>query len=68
MWSKDALDWRDQDVDIIVKRTTQNKGNSEILLLHPTAATVAALPQIVDSYLSGGYRFVTIDEMCGIEG
>ena len=64
MWSKDAIDWRDQEVDTIIKRTTENKGDSEILLLHPTAATVAALPAIIDSYLAAGYRFVTVDQMC----
>lgn len=63
MWSKDAIDWRDQEVDSIVSRTTRDKGDGEILLLHPTDATVAALPAIVDSYLADGYRFVTVADM-----
>lgn len=63
MWSKDAIDWRDQEVETIVRRTTQNKQDSEIILLHPTAATVAALPTIIESYLADGYRFVSVDEM-----
>ena len=65
LWSKDAIDWRDQEVDSILRRTTQDKGDSEIILLHPTAATVAALPLIIESYLAAGYTFVTAADMAG---
>ncbi len=63
LWSKDTIDWRDQEVDVIVDRACRNKQSGDIILMHPTAATVQALPRIIDSYLSAGYRFVTVDKM-----
>lgn len=63
MWTKDTIDWRDQDVEVIVKRATQNMGDGEVILLHPTPATVQALPRIIESYLAHGYRFVTVEDM-----
>ena len=52
MWSKDTIDWRDQDVDILVKRATENVESDDIILMHPTTATVIALPQIIENILS----------------
>jgi len=63
MWSKDAIDWRDQDPDVIVQRTTRDKQSGDIILMHPTAATVSALPRVIESYLSSGYRFLTIEDL-----
>lgn len=63
LWSKDTIDWRDQDIDVIVDRACRDKQSGDIILMHPTAATVQALPRIIDSYLSAGYRFVTVDKM-----
>lgn len=63
MWSKDAIDWRDQDEQIIFERTTRDKQSGDIILMHPTAATVAALPRVIESYLSSGFRFITIEDL-----
>lgn len=63
MWSKDAIDWRDQDADLIVRRTTRDKQSGDIILMHPTEATVSALPRVIESYLAHGYRFLTIPDL-----
>lgn len=63
MWTKDTIDWRDQDVDLIVSRATRNVQSGDIILMHPTAATVKALPSIIDAYLQAGYRFETVENM-----
>lgn len=63
MWSKDTIDWRDQEVDIIIDRATRRMEAGTIILTHPTAATVAALPAILEAYLAAGYRFVTVREL-----
>lgn len=40
--------------------------NGEVLLLHPTSKTNAdILPQVIDILISNGYRFGTLDELCG---
>lgn len=58
MWSKDTIDWRDQDVDIILERATKNIKNKDIILMHPTKATVLALPQIIENIISCGLELV----------
>lgn len=54
MWSVDTIDWRDQNTDIIIRRATNNIKNKDIILMHPTTATVVALPQIIENILSKG--------------
>ncbi len=48
MWTRDTIDWRDHDADLIFTRATQNLTPGELILLHPTDATVVALPRILD--------------------
>ena len=62
MWSKDTIDWRDKDVDLIVKRATKNPANGDLILMHPKTHTVKALPKIIDFYVEMGYRLVTVSE------
>ncbi|MBR4800123.1 MAG: polysaccharide deacetylase family protein [Clostridia bacterium] len=48
MWTRDTIDWRDQDANLIFTRATDSLKSGELVLLHPTDATVAALPRILD--------------------
>ena len=48
MWSRDTIDWRDHDADLIYTRATQNLSNGELILMHPTAETAQALPRILE--------------------
>lgn len=50
MWSKDTIDWRDQDSDLIYKRATQNVESGDLILMHPTKHTLEALPRILSLY------------------
>ena len=43
MWSKDTIDWRDKDTNLIFKRATKNMQNGDIILMHPTECTKNAL-------------------------
>ena len=55
MWTIDTIDWRDKDVDLIVSRVMNKKKNGALVLMHPTAQTVAALPKIIDGLMENGY-------------
>lgn len=48
MWTRDTIDWRDQDADLIFTRATDGLKAGELILLHPTDATVDALPRILE--------------------
>ena len=47
MWSRDTIDWRDQDANIIFERATKKLSNGELVLMHPTLKTAEALPRIL---------------------
>ena len=62
MWSKDTIDWRDSDVDLIVKRATKNPESGDFILMHPKLHTLKALPSIIEFYQNSGFGLVTVSE------
>lgn len=65
MWSRDTIDWRDKNVDLIYSRATQNLTNGEFVLMHPTDCTVNALPKILTYIRNGGMHAVTVSQNLG---
>ncbi len=64
MWSIDTIDWReDSTKDLIIKRVTEKIHSSAIVLMHPTAETVKALPTIISYIFDKGYRIGTISDV-----
>ena len=66
MWSKDTIDWRDKDENVIYKRATADTQNGDFILMHPTAATVRALPKILDYFRENGFATATVSELIGV--
>lgn len=62
MWSKDTIDWRDKDTNLIYTRATKNLQNGDIILMHPTECTKNALKNILDFYKTAGFSAVTVSE------
>ena len=62
MWSQDTIDWRDQDVEVIVRRATAKAANGNLVLMHPTKATALALPKIIDRLRELGYNLTTVSQ------
>lgn len=60
MWSRDTIDWRDKDRDLVYKRATEGIQNGELVLMHPTAHTLDALPDILEFYSKAGISAVTV--------
>lgn len=65
MWSRDTIDWRDKDINLIVNRATQNLGAGEFILMHPKDVTVTALPQILTYIGENGLKTATISQNIG---
>ena len=63
MWSLDTIDWRGDGVTAILNRVKKNCHNGAIILTHPTADTVTALPEIIATVKQSGREFVTVGEM-----
>ena len=65
MWSRDTVDWRDKDVNLIFARATKNLKSGEFVLMHPTDCTVTALPKILSYIRDSGLSAVTISQNLG---
>lgn len=68
-WSFAYPDWdnnRQMSPDKALRIILDNAHNGEVMLLHPTSATNAAvLPEVIRTLKSQGFRFGTLDELTG---
>lgn len=62
LWSKDTVDWRDRDRDLIYSRATEGVRGGEFILMHPMEETAQALPSILGYYKTADLRAVTVTE------
>lgn len=62
-WNIDSLDWKNYSVDDIYQRVVKNVRPGSIVLFHNGAKnTPQALPKIIETLLSDGYKIVPISE------
>ena len=62
MWSKDTIDWRDQDENLIFSRATKNCESGDLILMHPTKATAQALDKVIKFYKEKGLNVDTVSK------
>lgn len=65
MWSRDTIDWRDKNAEIIFKRATKGLECGEIILMHPTDATVIALDNILKYLSENNIKTYTVSQCIG---
>lgn len=65
MWSRDTVDWRDKNTDLIYSRATKNLKSGEFVLMHPTDCTVLALPKVLTYIRDNGLHAVTVSQNLG---
>ncbi|MFW5780711.1 MAG: polysaccharide deacetylase family protein [Bacillota bacterium] len=63
MWSKDTIDWRDNDYQLVYRRATNDLQNGDLILMHPSAHTLRALPMILDFYHQNEYKAVQVSDI-----
>lgn len=63
MWSVDTIDWRGDGVSAIIGRIKKNCHDGAIILAHPTADTIEALPEIISFVKESQRSFVTVGEL-----
>lgn len=63
MWTKDTIDWRDKDYELVYKRATSGIESGDLVLMHPTEHTLKALPSILEYYESAGLKTATVSEI-----
>ena len=62
MWTIDTIDWRDKDEEKIYNRVKRNLQPGALILMHPTEATLKALPDIILLLKAQGYKIKTVSE------
>jgi peptidoglycan/xylan/chitin deacetylase (PgdA/CDA1 family) len=65
MWTRDTIDWRDHDVDLIYQRAIKDIQAGDLVLMHPTDATLSALPRILEYIKSVGLKADTVTKVIG---
>lgn len=66
LWSVDTIDWQKPDAATIIDRVTGKVENGSIILAHPTANTLEALPMLIEQLQAEGYQLVTVSENLGL--
>ena len=62
MWSKDTIDWRDQDTEKIISRATNKLANGDLILMHPTYCTAISLATIIEKIQQKGFVLSTVSQ------
>lgn len=67
MWSRDTIDWRDKDENLIYKRATEKTVGGDLILMHPTEKTANALDKIIKTLKEKGLNVTTVSQTLGLE-
>lgn len=65
MWTRDTIDWRDKDANVIYERAIRDIKAGDLILMHPTDATVVALPQVLEYITSQGLTCDIVSNVIG---
>lgn len=63
LWTADTIDWQDPTSETIVQRIVPKLQSGTIVLMHPRANTVAALPQLLQAANNAGLSLVPVGEL-----
>lgn len=66
-WSLDTVDWQDPPPDVIISRVLDKLHGGALVLMHPRAVTVAALPRLLQGLAERGYRVVPLSTLLSPE-
>lgn len=68
LWDVDPLDWKDRNASIVARRIIAETRPGSIILSHDIhATTVAAMPEVFDTLLAKGFKFVTVSELLAMD-
>ena len=62
MWTRDTIDWRDKDADLIYSRAVKDAKGGDLVLMHPTEKTLEALENIIITLQEKGLKVTTVSD------
>ncbi|NLZ43329.1 MAG: polysaccharide deacetylase family protein [Clostridia bacterium] len=63
LWTVDTVDWKRPAPEVIIQRVTGKIEPGAIILMHPTAPTVAALGTIIENLKAQGYTLLPVGQL-----
>jgi len=63
MWTRDTIDWRDHNEEVIYNRAVKDIAAGDLILMHPTDCTVSALRNVLDYLKSVNLRADTVSNV-----
>lgn len=66
MWTRDTIDWRDKDANLIFNRATTSMTGGDLILMHPTECSSEALEKIIDYAKNHNFKLTTVSETLGL--
>ena len=67
MWSRDTIDWRDKSSELVYTRCTKGIKGGDLILMHPTEHTAAALKDVLQYYANHNLKPCTVSENLAIK-
>ncbi len=68
LWDVDPLDWKRPGSSVVAQRIISGARPGSIILSHDIhSPTVDAMPQVFDTLLAKGYKFVTVSELLAMD-
>lgn len=62
MWTRDTIDWRDHNTNLIYNRAVTNMSGGDLILMHPTANTFEALEKIIEYAKNHSLTLTTVSD------
>ncbi len=62
MWTRDTIDWRDQNTELIYNRAINGIKGGDLILMHPKEKTVEALKEIIPYVKSKNLLVTTVSD------
>ena len=66
MWTRDTIDWRDKNTNLIYNRAVTNMNGGDLILMHPTACTAEALEGIIEYAKGHDLVLTTVSDTLGL--
>ncbi len=68
LWDVDPLDWKRPGPDVVARRIISGARPGSIILSHDIhKPTIDAMPQVFDTLLAKGFKFVTVSELLAMD-
>ena len=67
LWTLDTIDWQRPTRETIINRIVPKLENGALILMHPTASTVEALPEMIEAALAKQLFVGTVSELLSSE-